>query len=133
MDLPPMHIETAASQAGLAAGRQLLDRAHLRHQTLGDQNLERIVLRLFLDEAPRYAADIETAADATAWRMAIHTLKGVALNIGAFQLAQICRNHERVLLASDPAANRRAAAEIVAMTKATARAISDILAQGSGA
>jgi len=107
----------------------LLDRQHLRHQTLGDGALERTVLGLFLDEAPRYAADIAAARDLTSWRMAVHTLKGVALNIGAFRLAQLCRVHEHPSFAVD-AVRDGAAAELLTMIETTAAAIRTTLVQG---
>jgi HPt (histidine-containing phosphotransfer) domain-containing protein len=111
------------------AGYQLLDRQHLRHQTLADSALERIVLQLFLEESPRYASDVSAACDAGAWRMAVHTLKGVALNIGAFRLAQVCRKHEGAWLRSDPGSAFDAAGEIVSMTETTVQAIREIVPQ----
>ena len=72
----------------------VLDLRHLARQTLGDSQLKAIVLGLFVDESPRYRANIVCAADVKAWRMAVHTLKGVALNIGAFRLAQLCKHYE---------------------------------------
>ena len=86
---------TQGEPNSLAAGvPPLLDQRHLLRQTLGDAALKAVVLGLFLDEAPGYAANIVTAPDAKAWRMSVHTLKGVALNLGAFRLAQLCRQHE---------------------------------------
>ncbi len=72
----------------------LLDLRHLDHQTLGDPVLRNDVLRLFLDETPKYVADLKAADDSKSWRMAVHTLKGVSLNLGAFRLAQVCRQFE---------------------------------------
>lgn len=88
-------VSAQASEATTApASAPLLDLRHLDHQTLGDASLRRIVLNLFLDEAPQYAANLRAADDRKAWRMAVHTLKGVALNIGAFPLAWQCKDYE---------------------------------------
>ena len=96
--------EPASHQADSAlAAAQVLDRPHLTRQTLGDAKLERIVLDLFLQEAPRYAADIQSAHDIKSWRMAVHTLKGVSLNIGAFRLAQLCRQDEGFVFGAEGA------------------------------
>jgi HPt (histidine-containing phosphotransfer) domain-containing protein len=65
----------------------VLDLAHLRTYTLGAVDLEREILALFLAELPKSCALLKTAADAKAWHMAAHTLKGSALAVGAGQLA----------------------------------------------
>ena len=88
----------------------LLDVRHLDRQTLSDPELRAVVLGLFLDEAPRLARDIAGASDVKAWRMAVHTLKGVALNIGAFRLASLCKQHE--MLGFDHAERAELAAAI---------------------
>ncbi len=75
-------------------GQPLLDLRHLNHQTLGDPLLRNDVLELFLAETPKYIADLKAASDCKSWRMAVHTLKGVSLNLGAFRLAQVCRQFE---------------------------------------
>jgi HPt (histidine-containing phosphotransfer) domain-containing protein len=122
--------ETTIEPAVLDAGGTTLpviDRGHLRHQTLGDGALERVVLGLFLDEAPRYAQDISSANDSKSWRMAVHTLKGVALNLGAFRLAHCCREHERHELKFDLFETQAAARDIVAAINLTTAAILEIL------
>jgi HPt (histidine-containing phosphotransfer) domain-containing protein len=83
-------------QAAPAApdAQPLLDLRHLDHQTLGDKALRSEVLQLFLDEAGKYCADLQSADECKTWRMALHTLKGVSLNLGAFRLAQLCRQFE---------------------------------------
>lgn len=87
MDAPPPAALALASQP-------LLDLRHLDHQTLGDPVLRNDVLELFLAETPKYVADLKSAHDCKSWRMAVHTLKGVSLNLGAFRLAQVCRQFE---------------------------------------
>ena len=75
-------------------GQPLLDLRHLDHQTLCDPVLRNEVLELFLAETPKYVADLKAAHDCKSWRMAVHTLKGVSLNLGAFRLAQVCKQFE---------------------------------------
>ena len=109
----------------------LLDLRHLSHQTLGDAALQRVVLGLFLDEAPRYAADIEIAGNIKAWRMAVHTLKGVALNIGAFRLAQLCKQHEGLDFTSGRTATFEAVRVLTEMLNATTAEIRQVIQPSS--
>lgn len=64
-----------------------LDLAHLARQTLGDEALEREVLRLFAEQAEDLRARIATAGDEERRRLA-HRLTGAARGIGAFRLAE---------------------------------------------
>lgn len=130
MERPPVQATSQADPVAPAAGTPLLDRQHLRHQTLGDKELARVVLGLFLDEAPRYAAELTAARDAKAWKMAVHTLKGVALNIGAFRLAQLCRECESPELTMDLAGPSAAAVRIGMMIESTSANIRDALLPG---
>jgi len=127
MEMPPVQTMSQDSPVAQAAGIALLDRQHLRHQTLGDKELARIVLGLFLDEAPRYASDIAAARDAKAWKMAVHTLKGVALNIGAFRLAQLCRECESPDQMADLGGPGTAAVRLGLMLDETTSAIRDMV------
>lgn len=90
-----------ASPEGLApvldAVRPVLDRAYLARFTFGNPALEREVLRLFADQAPRYIEDLAAAADAKAWREAAHTLKGSAAAVGAKDVAHLAALAERLL------------------------------------
>lgn len=128
MELSIARAQPADSPLGRPGEAQLLDLKHLGHQTLGDPELRRVVLRLFLDESPRYAADLAAARDDRAWRMAVHTLKGVALNIGAFRLAQLCKAHEAPVFGAGRASMSSGAGALAAMIQATARTILDTLA-----
>ena len=70
-------------------GQPLLDLRHLNHQTLNDPLLRNDVLELFLAETPKYIADLKAATDCKSWRMAVHTLKGAARNLGFAALGQL--------------------------------------------
>lgn len=67
-----------------------IDMAHLATYTQGDRALELELLAMFLPSAQGYIdamADGNTAGDGEAWWQAAHSLKGVALGVGATELA----------------------------------------------
>ncbi len=65
-----------------------LDRDHLDAYTDGDKSLQREVLSLFAEQAPRYIASLARALDDDeAWRRTAHRLKGAARAVGARRLA----------------------------------------------
>lgn len=106
---------------------QVLDLKHLDHQTLGDPALRRDVLQLFVDETPRFIADLKAATDSGSWRMAVHTLKGVSLNLGAFRLAQLCRSFETAEAAGTQRQKQEAAEQIAGAILEARSAIADTL------
>lgn len=67
---------------------------HLRRYTCGDANLEREVLELFCRHAPCLMTELKTAASEKAWRDAAHSLKGSALAVGAWDVAQTAEQAE---------------------------------------
>ena len=69
-----------------SAGARPVDLAHLARQTMGDRELEREVLQLFVQQALAVRARI---ADATAKErlLLVHSLKGSARGVGAFAIA----------------------------------------------
>ncbi|NVJ69526.1 MAG: Hpt domain-containing protein [Alphaproteobacteria bacterium] len=79
----------------------VLDVAHLDGYTGGDTELAREVLKIFIDNAPSYLADLGDA-DCQSWRSSAHKLKGAARGIGAWRLA---RAAERAEFLGEPAAN----------------------------
>lgn len=72
-----------------------IDHAHLRRYTMGSRPLEVEVLKLFAGQAPSTFADLMAAADAKAWHIAAHTLKGSARAVGAFAIARAAEQAER--------------------------------------
>lgn len=68
--------------------RPPIDHAHLGRYTMGNRALELEVLQLFAGQAPETMASLVTAANAKAWHVAAHTLKGSARAVGAFALAE---------------------------------------------
>ncbi|RST87969.1 Hpt domain-containing protein [Aquibium carbonis] len=72
---------------GQSRGRPV-DLTHLARQTMGDRDLEREVLALFLNQA-RIVGDRMDAATLPERVMLAHGLKGSARSIGAFRVADI--------------------------------------------
>lgn len=71
-----------------------IDMAHLSRQTMGDRELEREVLNLFLQQAASLQAEIAGAP--TDQRAALaHKLKGSARGVGAFAIAECAEAIER--------------------------------------
>jgi HPt (histidine-containing phosphotransfer) domain-containing protein len=67
-----------------------VDFAHLDRYAAGDAALVEEVLGLFREQAELWLPLLDPAADGGAWRDAAHSLKGSALGIGAFALAERC-------------------------------------------
>ncbi|EFL90298.1 Hpt domain-containing protein [Ahrensia sp. R2A130] len=65
-----------------------VDMVHLARQSLGNRSLEVEILALFRAQSDLYLERIRHAADDKARSMAAHTLRGSALGIGAWQLAE---------------------------------------------
>ncbi|ODT27829.1 MAG: hypothetical protein ABS54_05815 [Hyphomicrobium sp. SCN 65-11] len=77
-----------------------IDWAHLSRFTLNDRALEQEVLGLFADEAPRYLARMQAAADRKDWIEAAHTLKGSARAVGAWAIAECAQAAEALQLSA---------------------------------
>lgn len=72
-----------------------IDLSHLQRMSVGDAALEREVLTLFVTQAARLAGALSASpGDAAAL---VHTLKGSALGIGAFAVAEAAQRLEAVL------------------------------------
>jgi HPt (histidine-containing phosphotransfer) domain-containing protein len=99
-----------------------IDLAHLARQTGGDHALERELLVLFSQQCVRHLRTIHAGENARARMDAAHTLKGAALAIGAWQVADAADAIERQLAQPDP---RRVetAMDSLALAAAEARAV----------
>lgn len=71
-----------------------IDRAHLARYTLGNVELELEVLELFADQARTCAAALQTPMTTADWRSTTHTLKGSALAVGAWDVAERAQDAE---------------------------------------
>ena len=68
---------------------------HLERYAAGDQALVDEVLEIFREQAAIWLRLLDPAAPDEAWRDAAHSLKGSALGVGAFALADECEAAER--------------------------------------
>jgi HPt (histidine-containing phosphotransfer) domain-containing protein len=93
---------TRQHPAGL--GKRPVDLVHLARQTLGDEALEREVLGLFVSQSEIFLERLRGAKSADTWRMAAHTIKGSARNIGAWGLADAAFAAEQTVPGADDAA-----------------------------
>lgn len=91
-----------------------VDLKHLRRYTLGDRSLEQEVLYLFLNQLPETISRLRGAKTDKDWRVAAHTIKGSGRAVGAWQLAHLAEQAERVPAASDSAPRIEAVARIEA-------------------
>jgi HPt (histidine-containing phosphotransfer) domain-containing protein len=74
----------------------VVDLTHLRRYTLGDHKLEREVLDLFLAQLPATISALRAAASDQDWKMAAHSLKGSGRAVGAWSLANVAEQAERL-------------------------------------
>jgi len=74
-------------ESGGAPRSRPVDLAHLSRQTMGDRELEREVLQLFVQHAEVVRGRILDAGTGERLSLA-HALKGSARNVGAFAIAQ---------------------------------------------
>src|SRR4051812_27621646 len=86
--------------------------AHLESYVAGDRALVREVLGLFSDQARTVLPALDPVGSGEVWRNAAHSLKGSALGIGAFNLAEACGAAE--LAHDEPVEKKRAARARVA-------------------
>lgn len=86
--------ETAAAGAGRMA--PVLDKDHLAAQTMGDPDLAREVMALFLDQSADVLRAVRETADPVARAEAAHLLKGSARAIGAARVAACAERVERL-------------------------------------
>ncbi len=82
--------------AKAAAPSVPVDLAHLRRFTAGNRVLEREVLDLFVEQAPRTLQAMQLANSEKTWLDAAHTLKGSAFAVGANVIARTAAEAELV-------------------------------------
>jgi HPt (histidine-containing phosphotransfer) domain-containing protein len=80
----------------------VLDEAHLARMTLGDRQLERDVLQIFVQQAAMMLERIATAEPPLA-AAAAHTLVGSARGIGAWRVARAAERLEQTCLGASRA------------------------------
>ena len=63
---------------------------------MGDTALEAEILGLFARQSRLYFGQLEKAATAKEWHAAAHTLKGCARSVGAFHIADLAAEAEKI-------------------------------------
>lgn len=101
-----------------------IDLDHLNRFTLGDAALTEEVLGLFREQVQMWSRVLDPALPDQAWKDAAHTLKGVALGVGAFPLAEACAGAEA---AADEGPARRDVA-LAELRLQADRALADVAA-----
>ncbi|MEM7301113.1 MAG: Hpt domain-containing protein [Pseudomonadota bacterium] len=64
-----------------------VDLVHLARQTMGDRELEREVLSLFVNQSRQHLRRLREAKSQSECKMMAHTIKGSARGLGAWQVA----------------------------------------------
>ena len=109
------------------ADPKVLDLAHLARYTVGNRELEVELLRLFRSQLRDQASAIRNAMDAETWKFATHTLKGVALSIGAWSIAETAERLEQFGHAGEVSERRRLLEALEVHTVACEREIDRII------
>lgn len=104
-----------------------LDLVHLGRYTMGDRALEAEILALFIGEVPRTLASMYNADDLQSWKSAAHTLKGSGRAVGAWRIAQLAEDAER--LGRDQSLTDRSRADVLARLDAAADEAADFIAE----
>ncbi len=105
-----------------------IDLEHLNRYTGGDRGLNAEILKLFEDQCATVLAQLEVlakddGAGGKAWHELTHTLKGAARGVGAFGLADIAAEAEKI------PADRTAAIEILHRLKGTSSVVQGFVEQ----
>lgn len=86
-----------------------VDLTNLRSMTDGDKEMEKALFEEFFSSFKVGMATLQANTEnAEAWRKEAHALKGVALNLGAMKLGELCKNGQ-----DEPNADAAAKAELV--------------------
>ena len=91
-------------RAAATSSDRPIDLVHLERQTLGDRELEREILSLFVRQSEMLGARIGGEANAIERLTIAHTLKGSARAIGAFRVAEAAEAVENALASMAKAA-----------------------------
>ena len=102
-----------------------IDLIHLARQTLGDRELEREILALFVRQSVMLSARIHDAIAKTERKNLAHTLKGSARAVGAWRVAQAA---EAVEMTLDMMGSAEQPVPAASLTQRLARDIGDLTA-----
>jgi HPt (histidine-containing phosphotransfer) domain-containing protein len=122
-----MAASATLSGSGSECGGKPVDLVYLRRFTMGNHDLEREVLELFIKQAPIYLGSLRAAESVKQWMEAAHTLKGAARAIGAWQVARCAENAEMLKLVGDLERRVRALEIITAAIDEARSHITDLI------
>lgn len=112
-------LSSSQSQEDRVIAQEPIDLAHLGRATFGDRSLQREVLALFEAQSLHLLTQIATPeVDAPSRAALAHKLKGSALGIGAWYVAEAAEAVETVLGASAEAPHLEVAALVAAVEEA---------------
>ena len=97
-----------------------VDMVHLARYTLGDKALEREVLGLFAAESLQRIEAFKQARTEKEWKMAAHTLKGSGRAVGAWRVAHVAQQAERLCVHDREACENAIQSVAAAMSEASA-------------
>jgi HPt (histidine-containing phosphotransfer) domain-containing protein len=106
--------------------RSWIDLGQLRRQTQDDRALESELLELFRIQARLQLNVISIARKPADYRLAVHSLKGAALAIGAKPIAATATELEAVGFTGDSTMRRRLMKTLADQVKATLAEIAEI-------
>ncbi len=88
--LVAIHRKQRKSGLKCGVGRKAspVDLVHLSRQTLGDRELEKEVLSLFVNQSTLYLRRLQEAKSAKERKSVAHTIMGSARGLGAWQVAE---------------------------------------------
>src|SRR5690349_15957762 len=100
----------------LAGGRsmspEVFDRSLLRRYTMDSYELEREVIKLFLDQLPVTLAMLKNVTSQADWKLATHTLKGSAAAVGATRINRLAFELEQIRFVESAPVIKRKVAEL---------------------
>jgi chemotaxis protein histidine kinase CheA len=82
------------TEAPLHAQGPVIDRAHLDRMTGGDAGLQVEVLGLVREQGVVWSRLLDPQTVTQDWLVGVHTIKGSARGIGAWDLADVCEQAE---------------------------------------
>lgn len=75
--------------------RRPIDLVHLARQTMGDRDLELEILKLFDTQLEGQVARIKSITQSADLTLPLHTIKGMALGVGARAIEDLARQAEQ--------------------------------------
>jgi HPt (histidine-containing phosphotransfer) domain-containing protein len=75
-----------------------VDYQHLQSQAADNVDVMREVLQLFVAHGEQVLAELDKTTDEKTWKLLVHTLKGSARGIGAFEVAEAAAHAENYVL-----------------------------------